>query len=134
MSKRIKIKKQVYYILIGIILIIGVSIFGNYKYKEYKYHQTYEYKLLNHGYNNEDVTKILNNFSEKDYNYFLNNDVNENYIKLLDEKYFLKKNFYKYIEYINKNKKQYPYLTLMCEILQSSISGRWITLDDSQQE
>ena len=34
---------------------------------------------------------------------------------------------------INKNKKQYPYLTLMCEILSSSISGRWITLDDSQQ-
>ena len=32
MSKRIKIKKQVYYILIGIILIIGASIFGNYKY------------------------------------------------------------------------------------------------------
>ena len=105
MSKRIKIKKQVYYILIGIILIIGASIFGNYKYKEYKYHQTYEYKLLNHGYKIEDVTKILNNFNEKDYNYFLNNGVNENYIKLLDEKYFLKKNFYKYIEYINKNKK-----------------------------
>ena len=105
MAKRIKIKKQVYYILIGIILIIGAFIFGNYKYKEYKYHQTYEYKLLNHGYNNEDVNKILNNFSEKDYNYFLNNDVNENYIKLLDEKYFLKKNFYKYIEYMNNNKK-----------------------------
>ena len=91
MTKRIKIKKQVYYILIGIVLIIMASIFGNYKYKEYKYHQTYEYKLLNHGYKGEDVTKILNNFSEKDYNYFLNNDVNENYIKLLDEKYFLKK-------------------------------------------
>ena len=25
-------------------------------------------------------------------------------------------------------------LTLMCEILPSSISGRWIALDDSQQE
>ena len=36
--------------------------------------------------------------------------------------------------YINKNKKQYPYLTLMCEIIQFSISGRWIALDDSQQE
>ena len=93
MAKRIKIKKQVYYILIGIIIIIGVSIFGNYKYKEYKYHQTYEYKLLNHGYKNEDVTKILNNFNEKDYNYFLNNGVNENYIKLLDEKYFFKEKF-----------------------------------------
>ena len=36
--------------------------------------------------------------------------------------------------YINKNKKQYSYLTLMCEILSYSISGRWIALDDSQQE
>lgn len=36
--------------------------------------------------------------------------------------------------YINKNKKQYPYLTLMCEILSSSISWIWIALDDSQQE
>ena len=35
------------------------------------------------------------------------------------------------IYFIIKNKSP---LTLMCEILQSSISGRWIALDDSQQE
>ena len=35
--------------------------------------------------------------------------------------------------YINKNKKQYPYLTLMCEIL-IFYKWRWIALDDSQQE
>lgn len=105
MTKRKRIKKQVYYIFIGLILIVGIAIFGNYKYKEYKYHQTYEYKLLNLGYKNDDVHKILENFTEKDYNYFLKNEVNENYIKLLNEKYFLKKNFYKYIEYMNQNKK-----------------------------
>lgn len=105
MTKRKRIKKQVYYIFIGLILIVGIVIFGNYKYKEYKYHQTYEYKLLNHGYKNGDVNKILENFTEKDYKYFLRNEVNENYVKLLNEKYFLKKNFYKYIEYMNQNKK-----------------------------
>lgn len=105
MTKRRKIKKGVYYILILIILIIAGAIFGNYKYKEYKYHQTYEYKLLEHGYKADEVNKILDNFSEKDYNYFLNNEVNENYLKLMEEKYFLKKNFYKYIDYMNQNKK-----------------------------
>ena len=105
MTKRRKMKKGVYYIIILIIIIIGGIIFGNKKYKEYKYHQTYEYKLLEHGYKTEEVNKILNNFSEKDYNYFLNNEVNEKYLKLMEEKYFLKKNFYKYIDYMNQNKK-----------------------------
>ncbi len=105
MTKRRKLKKGVYYIILVIIFLIIGTIFGNYKYKEYKYHQTYEYKLLTHGYKEDEVNKILETFSEKDYNYFLNNEVNEKYINLLDEKYFLKKNFYKYIDYMNQNKK-----------------------------
>lgn len=105
MQRRRKVKKGVYFVAIAIILIVGGIIFGNYKYKEYKYHETYEYKLLEHGYTKEDVKKLLDNFSEKDYNYFLNHDVNENYLKLTDEKYYLKKNFYKYIEYMENNKK-----------------------------
>lgn len=105
MARKKRIKKQVYYIIVGIILIIGICVFASNKYKEYKYHQTYEYKLLNHGYKIDDVNKILSNFSEKDYNYFLSNDVNENYVRLLDEKYFLKKNFYMYVEYMNSFKK-----------------------------
>ena len=105
MTKRRKMKKGVYYIIILIIIIIGGIIIGDKKYKEYKYHQTYEYKLLEHGYKAEEVNKILDNFSEKDYNYFLNNEVNEKYLKLMEEKYFFKKNFYKYIDYMNQNKK-----------------------------
>ncbi len=105
MQRRRKVKKGVYYVAIVIALVIGGIIFGNYKYKEYKYHQTYEYKLLEHGYTEDEVAKLIDNFSEKDYKYFLNHDVNENYLKLVDEKYYLKKNFYKYIEYMENNKK-----------------------------
>ena len=103
MKKRKKLKKSVIYILITILILIGIFILGSIKYKEYKYHQTYEYKLINHGYKKSDVTKILNTFKKEDYKYFLNNEVNDDYIKLLDEKYFLKKNFYKYISYMKEN-------------------------------
>lgn len=105
MSKRFKVKKGVYYVLVAIVLIIAISLFSVYKYKEYKYKQTYTYKLLEHGYSEEQVNKLLDNFSEKDYEYFLNNEVNNIYLNILDRKYYLKKNFYKYIEYMNNNKK-----------------------------
>lgn len=106
MKKRKKLKKEVYYFLAIIIFIVLASIFGVNKYKEYKYHQTYEYKLLEHGYDNTSTKKILKTFNNNDdLDYFLKNEVNEKYISIINEKYFLKKNFYHYIDYLNKNKK-----------------------------
>ncbi len=106
MKKRKKLKKEVYYFLAIIIFIVLASIFGVNKYKEYKYHQTYEYKLLEHGYDNTSTKKILKTFNNNDdLDYFLKNEVNEKYISIIKEKYFLKKNFYQYIDYLNKNKK-----------------------------
>ena len=106
MKKRKKLKKEVYYFLAIIIFIVLASIFGVNKYKEYKYHQTYEYKLLEHGYDNTSTKKILKTFNNNDdLDYFLKNEVNEKYISIINEKYFLKKNFYQYIDYLNKNKK-----------------------------
>ncbi len=106
MKKRKKLKKEVYYFLAIIIFIILASIFGVNKYNEYKYHQTYEYKLLEHGYDNTSTKKILKTFDKNDdLDYFLKNEVNEKYIAIINEKYFLKKNFYQYIDYLNKNKK-----------------------------
>lgn len=106
MKKRKKLKKEVYYFLAIIIFIILASIFGVNKYKEYKYHQTYEYKLLERGYDNTSTKKILKTFNNNDdLDYFLKNEVNEKYISIINEKYFLKKNFYQYIDYLNKNKK-----------------------------
>lgn len=106
MKKRKKLKKEVYYFLAIIIFIVLASIFGINKYNEYKYHQTYEYKLLEHGYDNTSTKKILKTFDKNDdLDYFLKNEVNEKYIAIINEKYFLKKNFYQYIDYLNKNKK-----------------------------
>ena len=106
MKKRKKLKKEVYYFLAIIIFIVLASIFGVNKYNEYKYHQTYEYKLLEHGYDNTSTKKILKTFNNNDdLDYFLKNEVNEKYISIIKEKYFLKKNFYHYIDYLNKNKK-----------------------------
>ena len=100
MAKRRKLKKQVYFVLIGIVLFIGLIIFGINKYNLYKYHQTNEYKLLEIGYSKEEVDKILK-FDDK-IDYFLNNEKNTKIIDLLNEEYYLDKNFDKYISYMNE--------------------------------
>lgn len=106
MAKRKKVKKEVYYVLCAIIIIIAALFYGKQKYEEYKYKQTYEYKLLEHGYKENEVDIILAKFkNENDLNYFLDNKVNNKLIDLVQEKYYLKKNFYIYIEYMNTNKK-----------------------------
>lgn len=104
MATRKRLKKQVYFVFAGLILIIALAIFGLNKYKEYQYHQTYEYKLLEHGYNEEEVTTILDNFSDNEHlDYFLNNEKNSNIVKLLDAEYYLDKHFYDYGAYLEEN-------------------------------
>lgn len=104
MATRKRLKKQVYFVFAGLILIIGLIIFGINKYKEYQYHQTYEYKLLEHGYDEEEVTTILDNFSDNEHlDYFLNNETNSNIVKLLDAEYYLDKHFYDYGAYLEEN-------------------------------
>ena len=101
MAKRRKLKKQVYFVLIGIVFFIGLFIFGINKYNLYKYHQTNEYKLLEIGYKAEEVEKILK-FNQDTITYFLNNEKNTKIIDLLNEEYYLDKNFDKYISYMNE--------------------------------
>ena len=101
MAKRRKLKKQVYFVLIGIVLFIGLIIFGINRYNLYKYHQTNEYKLLEIGYSEEEVNEILK-FDEDTITYFLNNEKNTKIIDLLNEEYYLDKNFDKYISYMNE--------------------------------
>ena len=104
MATRRKLKKQVYYVIGIVILIIALGIFGIVKYKEYKYQQTNEYKLLEHGYNDSEVARILEEFSDQEYiDYLLSNEKNSNIVSLLDEKYYLAKNFYSYVDYMNEN-------------------------------
>ena len=103
-KKKIKLKKQVW-ILLGIIilLIIGIN-FGKKKYKEYKYKQTYEYKLLQKGYTIDEYKLLKNNFNEKELSGFLNKEKDDITLNLLKEKYFIKKNYSDYLNYYNSNK------------------------------
>ena len=104
MATRKKLKKQVYVFFAIIIFIIIGIIFGINKYKEYQYKKTYEYKLIEHGYSENETKTILEQYKNQEYiDYFLNNEKNSNILNLLNEKYYLEKNFYKYIDYMNEN-------------------------------
>lgn len=100
MKKRLKMKKSIKFLVLLLVIILISSYVGINKYQEYKYQQTNEYKLLTIGYDKKDINLILDN----DYNYFLNNEKDEKSLALLKEKYYIKDNFNKYQEYMNKNK------------------------------
>ena len=104
MRKKLKLKKNIWQKAVIIFFLI-IAIFAiNVIYKNYKYKKTYEYKLITHGYNKQDTKLLLNNFKkDKELDFFLNKEVNHDYIKLLKEKYFLNKNYFKYLEYKEKN-------------------------------
>ena len=101
-KRRRKLKKEVYYILIGLVIFIILIVIGIDKFKEYKYHQTNEYHLLEKGYNEEETSEILK-LDDELIKYFLNNEKNSKIISLIKEKYYLNKKFDKYIEYLNDN-------------------------------
>ena len=104
MATRRKLKKQVYFVLGGlIILIVGICLAVKF-YQNYQYQQTYEYKLLDHGYNDTEVARILKEFNDEEHlNYLLDNTKDSKIVTLLDEEYYLSKNFYEYISYLNEN-------------------------------
>lgn len=106
MAKKLKLKKQIQKILILVLFLI-IGFYASIKiYKNYQYKQTNEYKLINHGYTKKETLILLKNTtSSKEINYFLSNEVNQNYVNLTKEKYFIKKNYFIYIEYMLKNLK-----------------------------
>lgn len=98
-KRRIKktIIKKGLLIITTIIIIIIISIII----KTMKYHKTDEYKLKKIGYNIEEIKQIEN--EKENINYILNNQYNEKIPKIITQKYYLKKNFERYINYSNEN-------------------------------
>ncbi len=98
MKKKLKVKKSVWIIIIIIVLLIG-AIYGYNRYQEYLYQQTYEYKLLQKGYDLEDTKFLIDNFSEDRLDYFLTIDKDIRIINFRKEKYYMDKNLEKYLTY-----------------------------------
>lgn len=109
MAKKRKLKKQArklgsIIIAILIILIIG-SIYGIKIYKEYKYKQTYEYKLMEHGYIKEDAKKLVTYYNnENELESILAIPKNDAILDFIKEKYFIPANLERYLAYLEKNK------------------------------
>ena len=104
MKRKLKVKKQVWVMLIVIIILIAGSIYGYNKYQEYLYKQTYEYKLLQKGYTLEETNFLEGNFSKDRLDYFLKIEKDINIIAFRKEKYYLDKNLEKYLEYYKNTK------------------------------
>ena len=105
---KLKLKKNVKLTLIGILIGIFVLSFAINKYQEYRYHQTNEYKLTISGYTVEEAKKIEKKLSESNVKELINKKKNELVLSLIEEKYFMEKNFSRYVEFGSKNTETSP--------------------------
>ena len=102
-KKKLKLKKKFKKRLIIFLFIIIISIVCIKSYKTYKYHQTYEYKLLEKNYTKEETALLLEKLDKTKIEKLLTTEKNEKLINILNEKYFLIKNLDKYLAYSDKN-------------------------------
>lgn len=100
---KLKLKKEVKIFLIGLVIGIFVLSYGINKYKEYKYQQTNEYKLTVAGYTVKEAQKLEKKLNEENVAKLINKKKNEFVLSLIDEKYFMEKNFDSYQNYYDEN-------------------------------
>ena len=88
-------------IVIGIIsgIVYGISkLVSNYKYK-----QTYEYKLLSVGYDSDEVKILLHKFNDDKLEDILKRKADSNIASFANEKFFIYENLDKYLDYKKSN-------------------------------
>lgn len=102
MKKKKRQIKKIPCIIAAVVLII-LSILIYKLIADILYKRTYDYKLLQKGYKEEEIVYLKENAEDK-LEDILNIDYEEYIIPILKEKYFLWKNFKTYLEYI----KEYP--------------------------
>ncbi len=104
---KLKLKKNIQKIL-GIIVVVfllgSIGLFSYLKISKQKaYEQTYEYKLLSKGYNNDEVKLLQSKFKNEQLDYILSQEKNDTYLNLVKEKYFIYDKFYDYLNYYSNN-------------------------------
>ena len=84
------VRKFNYYRFFVFIVVLSVIIFTTYKLiSNYKYKQTYEYKLSLVGYKEDEITTIKNKLSDSEIDKLLELKYDKNIVKLMNEKYFI---------------------------------------------
>lgn len=102
--KKKKLSKLSKIILI-LLIILGFIGYGIKKlYDDYQYKKTYEFKLIEKGYTKNEVSTILDLFSNERIDYILSINKDENIYKLAQEKYYIDNKLEDYLAYISENK------------------------------
>ena len=98
-----KLKKKVKNNLIKLFIIVILLIVGIILIKDYKYKQTYEYKLLNLNYSKEEIKVLLDNLNNDKIDELLTKEYNKDIVSIINEKYYLSKNLDRYLNYLSAN-------------------------------
>lgn len=101
MTKKVYKLKKWPKIALVVIIILGVVLnFGMKKYREYLYTQSYEYKLLEIGYSNEQVDILESNLNSEELDTILTYQYNEFITEFVPRKYFMFSNLDKYLSQV----------------------------------
>ena len=98
-----KLKKKVKNNIIKLFIIVILLIVGIILIKDYKYKQTYEYKLLNLNYSKEEIKVLLDNLNSDKIDELLTKEYNKDIVSIINEKYYLSKNLDRYLNYLSAN-------------------------------
>lgn len=102
-KRKLKLKKNVYFVLGGILLLILAIIIGTNVYQDIKYKQTNEYKLLELGYSAEEIDILEENLTEEEVTALTAQDKNDFLLSILQDEYFIKDNLNRYMTYHEEN-------------------------------
>ena len=94
-KKRLRLKSSFKRFLIYFAFFLGMTIYtikeGIAIYEDFKYQETYEYKILQVGYSEEETKKFIEVLSKEKLDFILENKYNETYYPIVSEKYYIDK-------------------------------------------
>lgn len=102
-KRRLKLKSSFKRFLVYFIFFFCMGIYSIIEckkiYDEFKYRETYEYKITEIGYSKEETKKLIEKLPNEELDKILKEEYNENYYHIVKQKYYMQKNFNKYLEY-----------------------------------
>ena len=100
------VRKFNYFRFFIFIVILSSIIFGIVYYtKDKNYKESYEFKLLEKGYSEEEVNKLVGKYENDRLDYLLSIDYNGHIIPFMEEKYYIHSKLNDYLSYKSDNKK-----------------------------
>ena len=102
--RRYRLKTEVKRFLIYAIFILGLFIYTVKEsfaiYTDFKYQETYEYKLIQKGYTKDEAVTLIKYLKPKILdNILLEEEKNDYYYNIVTQKYYMEKNFQSYVDY-----------------------------------